>query len=40
MGKGDMKTKKGKIIRKSYGKTRPKGNKSIAQHEADKKKSA
>ena len=29
MGKGDKKTKKGKIIKGSYGKTRPKKKKTV-----------
>lgn len=37
MGKGDQKTKKGKINRKTYGKTRPKGTRSAAQVAAAKK---
>jgi len=31
MGKGDRKTKRGKIVRNSYGKTRPKKKKSQKQ---------
>jgi len=31
MGKGDRKTKRGKIVRNSYGKTRPKKKKNQKQ---------
>ncbi len=34
MGKGDRKTRRGKIWRGSYGKTRPRKKKSVAKTEA------
>ncbi|MCB0520480.1 MAG: 30S ribosomal protein THX [Lewinellaceae bacterium] len=38
MGRGDKKTKKGKIWRGSYGKSRPKkGNQTVNQKQAEKK---
>lgn len=40
MGKGDMKTKKGKRIRKTYGKKRPKGTKSASESAAENTKQA
>lgn len=38
MGKGDMKTKRGKIFAGSYGKSRPKKVKSSAPEKKDTKK--
>lgn len=39
MGKGDKRTKRGKIIKGSYGKTRPKKKNAIVSKPATKKKS-
>ncbi|MBN8548086.1 MAG: 30S ribosomal protein THX [Deltaproteobacteria bacterium] len=40
MGKGDKRTRRGKIFRGSHGKTRPKGKKSTVKAPATKKKAA
>jgi len=40
MGKGDRRTKRGKIIQGSFGKTRPKFNKGAAETAAKKAESA
>lgn len=40
MGKGDMRTRRGKIFRGSHGKTRPKGKKNSKKAPVAKKKSA
>jgi ribosomal small subunit protein bTHX len=37
MGRGDRRSKKGKIFAKSYGKSRPKKGISTGKHEAAKK---
>ena len=37
MGKGDKKSKRGKIFRKSFGKTRPKPNKKKTENQPVKK---
>ncbi|MEQ8360654.1 MAG: 30S ribosomal protein THX [Cytophagales bacterium] len=40
MGKGDRKSKKGKIWRGSYGKLRPRTSKSLENSKAEKSKKA
>ncbi|HBH24412.1 MAG TPA: 30S ribosomal protein THX [Cytophagales bacterium] len=37
MGKGDKKTKKGKIVKGTYGARRPRKNKNKALHQAKEK---